>query len=342
MIQLSRLSRKLKSELDVIRYRYRRIFTRLLLISGNEKYLLKNRSGKRAIGYHGVDRVGCKKYSTKFISAKVFEEHLQYYRNNFRVVSLEEFYLLPENPEQFTVTLTFDDGYLNNLTYVLPLLEKYQIPATFFVTGVADQGEDALWADLIDIVSSHYKNDIEIGEETFSQNWRGNYTNKRTGQLLKQQCKVSSSSFKRSLFCTFKTCLDNNLWQELADYWMQMNIEQIKEASQSPWVTIGSHGFDHNNLGDISFEYAKEELFKSKAFLEKVTEQTVDAIAFPCGSYSSDVLSVCNDLGLTKQLAVAYLFDEDASNAFIHERIGINPYIGVRDQMISILRGHYY
>ena len=38
---------------------------------------------------------------------------------------------LPEKP----VVITLDDGYLNNLTYVLPLLEKYDMKATISVVG---------------------------------------------------------------------------------------------------------------------------------------------------------------------------------------------------------------
>ncbi|MDD3203713.1 MAG: polysaccharide deacetylase family protein [Pygmaiobacter massiliensis] len=38
---------------------------------------------------------------------------------------------LPEKP----IIITFDDGYLNNLTYVLPLLEKYDMKAVISVVG---------------------------------------------------------------------------------------------------------------------------------------------------------------------------------------------------------------
>ena len=38
---------------------------------------------------------------------------------------------LPKNP----VVITFDDGQLNNLEYVLPLLKKYDMKANFSVVG---------------------------------------------------------------------------------------------------------------------------------------------------------------------------------------------------------------
>ncbi len=45
---------------------------------------------------------------------------------------------LPEKP----IMLTFDDGCLNNLTYVLPLLEKYNMKAVFSVVGSFCDRED--------------------------------------------------------------------------------------------------------------------------------------------------------------------------------------------------------
>lgn len=66
------------------------------------------------------------------ISPEKFERHLQWLARWRRVVTLDD---TLRAPHRNAVALTFDDGYRDNLTVALPLLEKYQLPMTIFVTA---------------------------------------------------------------------------------------------------------------------------------------------------------------------------------------------------------------
>ncbi len=85
--------------------------------------------------YHGIGDAGGWSKSL-FVSTETFEKHLQYLHDNgYRMVSVKEMGEAFAEGKSTTkmVVLTFDDGYLDNYTNVLPLLKKYGATATFFI-----------------------------------------------------------------------------------------------------------------------------------------------------------------------------------------------------------------
>jgi peptidoglycan/xylan/chitin deacetylase (PgdA/CDA1 family) len=67
------------------------------------------------------------------ISPERFERQLQWLSRWRRVAKLEETLRAPA--QRSLVAITFDDGYRDNLTVALPLLEKFQLPMTLFVAA---------------------------------------------------------------------------------------------------------------------------------------------------------------------------------------------------------------
>lgn len=67
------------------------------------------------------------------ISPERFESQLRWLSRWRRVVPLDE--TLRARSGQRLVAITFDDGYRDNLTVALPILEKFQLPMTLFVTA---------------------------------------------------------------------------------------------------------------------------------------------------------------------------------------------------------------
>jgi peptidoglycan/xylan/chitin deacetylase (PgdA/CDA1 family) len=71
------------------------------------------------------------------VRPEVFERHMAYlHKRGLPVISLTELVqrLREKRPLGGSVVITFDDGYRDNLTAVLPILKKYGFPATIFVT----------------------------------------------------------------------------------------------------------------------------------------------------------------------------------------------------------------
>ena len=104
-------------------------------------------NGLRILCYHGVceDRLAGEPWiPSEFVAQSAFEAHLQYLRHSTSVLPLSEAIVrlregsLPPR----SVSLTFDDGYANNLQLAYPVLEKYRTPATIFLsTAYMESGD---------------------------------------------------------------------------------------------------------------------------------------------------------------------------------------------------------
>lgn len=84
--------------------------------------------------------------------------------HNFK--SMEDIY--QNNFDNMSIVITFDDGYKDNLTNALPILEKYNIPATIYIATSfiekIEHGLEMLTKEDIKYIDSH--NLIEIGSHT--------------------------------------------------------------------------------------------------------------------------------------------------------------------------------
>ena len=149
---------------------------------GNGIY--KSAKGNRIILYHGVCNSEPLKFNTLFITKKTFEAHLKFYKKHFNVTSLDDYYAQKFSKDKFNICLTFDDGFANNHKYVLPLLQQYQVPATFFVTAVTSEGHDVLWNDFISIFCKYGPDKIVVSDETYIKNRHNKYISTSNGTGL--------------------------------------------------------------------------------------------------------------------------------------------------------------
>ena len=285
--------------------------------------LIKYQKSKKkvVIMYHGI----CKSkslYNNRFFRLKSFESHIKYFKSNFNVIPLYE---LMDNiniiDDKLNVSITFDDGYKNNYDYAFPILKKYKVPAHFFVTGLNNLDADIKisWPDLIDIASTQI-NTFSFDEINFGKSFKYDFHNYFRNNPISHTDKYIELVNKIYFEC--KELFDN---ENCKEFWELMNDEQISKVSKSGLVSIGSHGFYHNNLNSLTIENAKNEIDLSINYLNNITESNIDSIGYPDGSYNNDIKSYCFSKNLRFQCAVGYKFNEDESCSFLTNRLGLYP-----------------
>src|ERR1700704_5577530 len=69
------------------------------------------------------------------VSTALFRSLIAYITKEHRVVNLEE-YLLSKEPHRTKkklATISFDDGFKDNIEFAVPILDEYRCPASFYV-----------------------------------------------------------------------------------------------------------------------------------------------------------------------------------------------------------------
>lgn len=302
--------------------------------------LLVKRTGSRILVYHGICLSQPLQFNTLFITRSSFEAQLRFYKKHFNIVSLEDYYEQRFSKEKFNTCLVFDDGFANNHKYVLPLLEQYQVPAAFFITGVREAGYDILWNDLLSLAYKCGPQRFSFEGEDFVKSRDNKYVSSSTNRRLVDI--LTPSGFRQK--AEMMKILDPHIsYRDKVneDFWLQLTVKQIQQLSASKWVTIGSHGYYHNDLGKIPLADAKDEILGSKQWLEKVSGKEIKAIAFPYGSYSKEVVSAAKNAGFSQLLGTEFHFPDDINDATMRERLTINPFISTINQVYANTSGNY-
>lgn len=169
--------------------------------------------------YHSV--LKDPKASGKFVvSPDTFEKDLKFLKDNgystiFTAQLIDYVHNdvpLPDKP----VMITLDDGYLNNLTYVVPLLEQYDMKAVISVVGSFTERfskeEDHnpsyshfSWDDINQAVASGH---IEIGNHTYNMHSTSGRKGcmKKKGESDDQYQKILEEDLKKTQDLIYENC----------------------------------------------------------------------------------------------------------------------------------------
>lgn len=119
----------------------------------------------KAVVYHTISTPEVCLPANTDVSPARFETHLKWLsKRRNRVAALRETLVQP--PKKNLIAITFDDGYLDNLTVALPLLEKYDLPMTLFMVAGFIGKDGYLSANDLKFLAKHPL--VTIGSHTVS------------------------------------------------------------------------------------------------------------------------------------------------------------------------------
>jgi peptidoglycan/xylan/chitin deacetylase (PgdA/CDA1 family) len=249
-------------------------------------------SGCAVVNYHGLipaDHAVDEKFlDGNLVSAEVFRTQLQYLKAHYRIVHPEDFRVSiergPSLPRR-SVLVTCDDGLLNTLTDMLPILQNESVPCLFFVTAQScgDDGGMLWYEELYRLMRNAPLGELTSGlpmddaaqtnsTGTFQSNW---------WSMVQGASRLDAAA--RAEWMAVVRARGGVAPAGSGKRWNLLNVSELKQLSEAG-MTIGAHTRTHPILSQCTEREAAREITASKLALERALGREVWAFAYPFGN----------------------------------------------------------
>jgi peptidoglycan/xylan/chitin deacetylase (PgdA/CDA1 family) len=289
--------------------------------------MLRSGHGITILAYHDISEG---KYLYLSVPEKVFKMHIKFLlKNKYNIISLKRAVMMLKTGERIpkkTVVITFDDGYKSMFTTVFPLVKKYQIPITIFLSVEPLITGRPLFVDALTFA---FENTLEkkLNLTSFGlQQYSLDIDSERLkaisdiDQYGKRKCHESKEQIIASVFSALKIDREDSRLKNL-----MLNWNEVKEMHKHG-VSFGAHTISHPNLTNISEEEARTELSESKKIIEKNIGENVDFFAYPYGSrdsYNLKIRKMVEENGFTAACILTSGVNKAGEDLFLLKRTNI-------------------
>ncbi len=195
--------------------------------------------------------------------------------------------------------LTFDDGYLDNLTTLLPILESRNTPAGVFVTtGFVNQELEPYEYALARLISTH--STINLSDST-SADVETSDEKSHHYEELRRRWKKRSNSDRKAWMATLQS-LNGDLHADPPARYI-LDWGEVAELDDHPLITIGAHTHTHQTLRGTSPRQALREMRTSRSQLEGQLRHQIEYLAYPYGSSDLIVRAIATQAGFSIALS---------------------------------------
>ena len=206
------------------------------------------------------------------------------------------------------LSITFDDGYEDNLSNAIPILNDYDAAATFFVT-TGYLGDTMMFNDLVIEAVRKCKDNVITLPESSQEYVVGKSVAERLNGIasvlgeMKYRNPVERHELAEGIASRYNVDTTARL---------MLTIDQVREMRDAG-MEVGAHTERHPALGSICDAEATAEVQNSKDTLEEILQEEIHGFAYPFGKSQRDFGE--RDVDVVKAAKFKYALTTDWSTA---------------------------
>jgi peptidoglycan/xylan/chitin deacetylase (PgdA/CDA1 family) len=265
---------------------------------------VKPLAGYTIVNYHGVipaDHSGGEAFlDGNLVRPEVFRQHLQFLKSHYQVIHPEDFRAWVEHGTQLApraVLVTCDDGLVNTLTDMLPVLQGEGVSCLFFVTGASCGTKPGmLWyEELYHLMRATplTGSDLELPREEGAESHSGKSFQAQWWTIVRRASRLDARTRADWMGAVRSHCgaaqvfrSEPHSGRHSERRWRLLSVGELKQLAEAG-MSIGAHTMSHPVLSLCSEEEALREIRESKIDIERALGRPVWALAYPFGNSST-------------------------------------------------------
>ena len=214
-----------------------------------------------------------------------FERAIAWLKAWFNILPLDEAIvrLQDRSLPARAAAITFDDGYADNCTVAMPILQSHGLTATFFIaTGYLDGGR--MWNDtVVEAVRRCRTANLDLSAEGLGRYELGSPAAIREAIIsILNKVKYRDPRERLKTVDYVASVAGGVLPSDL-----MLTSEQVKMMRRAG-MSIGAHTVTHPIIGRLGPDEVRAEIAGSKEFLESLLQERVGLFAYPNGQPTLD------------------------------------------------------
>jgi peptidoglycan/xylan/chitin deacetylase (PgdA/CDA1 family) len=280
-------------------------------------------AGRAAIVMFHEIQLDCRSELMTGTSVDLFEYSLSWLRREgWSIVSLEQCLeqLAKDDQSRRYAVLTFDDGYRDNVSVALPILERNNTPFMVYVpTAALTRTMQSWWLGLRELIRSRDDITIDAMDVRFHC---PDYRSKRLALRKVDQWVHEDFNRVAALAPTFnKAGISLSALNE--QYFL--DEDALQELARHPLASIGGHTTSHAALATLDATSARAELADNRNYLENLLQLPVRHLAYPYGACGLREEHIANELGYLSAVTTRHgQLRDHRPNQFALPRIGVS------------------
>jgi peptidoglycan/xylan/chitin deacetylase (PgdA/CDA1 family) len=256
---------------------------------------------------------------------------------DYAFLSLDEVLALKKSnaPSKKFVVFTFDDGYLDNYEYAYPVFRRHRVPFTIYVaTSLPDSKAILWWYLLEDHILANPSVQLEVEGKQLEYPTK---TIKEKEIAFNRIRHWFALADEKNLPLLTESLFHGNE-EAIAEKTRALSLtwQHIKELSEDPLVTIGSHTVNHFPLNSLTADKSAFEMNESKRIIEAQIGKEVRHFCYPLGSHGKKEIEILKQSSYSSATTIkmANIFMENLEHPFSLPRIMINSL--TTDKILSL------